>query len=107
MSTTRVSGGSASLASRGGRSAASGEAGDGLGGGERAVGREEEGAEARRRRSRRAGGAGGQRERVDADDAEAAVGRAEVALEDGRDLPAGAAEGDVVGERAAAGRSSA
>src|SRR5690606_26280933 len=42
-------------------------------------------------------------EDVDADEAEAVSAAAEVALDDRGDLPAGAAEGDVVGERDAGG----
>ena len=76
-----------------------GKAGDRLGRGDGEMGRKHEGAEAVGARAEAAGGVRGQRERLDADDAETAVRAGEVALEDGRDLPAGAAEGEPVGER--------
>ena len=91
-----VGGQGAALAARGGRSVAAARRRTVSGAASARCGREEEGGGV-------AGvggeGAGGQGEDVDADEAEAVVAAAEVAFEDGRDLPAGAAEGDVVGER--------
>ena len=76
-----------------------GEAEGGLGRGDGEVRGEDEGAEAVGAGAEAVGVAGGQGERLDADDAEAAAVAGEVAFEDGRDLPAGAAEGEPVGER--------